>query len=79
MAEPLVCLPPARARPPACLPPICAGVLGRVNELAKPIDRKFNLAMAVVLGKDFDSVVVEDGEGALPTSGGLADTFAQCP
>ena len=36
-----------------------AGVFGRATELAKVTQRKYNLAMAVVMGKDMDSVICD--------------------
>ncbi|WIA08402.1 hypothetical protein OEZ85_007840 [Tetradesmus obliquus] len=36
------------------------GVYGRVSELVRVTNRKYNLAMAVVMQRDLDSVVVED-------------------
>lgn len=39
---------------------VCApGVYGRVSELVKVTNRKYNLAMAVVMQRDLDSVVVD--------------------
>jgi hypothetical protein len=38
----------------------CAGVHGRVSELVRVTNRKYNLAMAVVMQRDLDSVVVEN-------------------
>lgn len=37
-----------------------AGVFGRVSELVRVTNRKYNLAMAVVMQRDLDSVVVAD-------------------
>jgi structural maintenance of chromosome 1 len=39
---------------------VVAGVYGRVSELVRVTNRKYNLAMAVVMQRDLDSVVVED-------------------
>ncbi len=36
-----------------------AGVYGRATELAKVTQRKHNLAMAVVMGRDLDSVICD--------------------
>ena len=36
-----------------------AGVYGRVTELCKVSQRKYNLAIAVLMGKNIDSVVVD--------------------
>lgn len=36
------------------------GVFGRVSELVRVTNRKYNLAMAVVMQRDLDSVVVAD-------------------
>ena len=36
------------------------GVYGRVSELVRVTNRKYNLAMAVVMQRDLDSVVVAD-------------------
>ena len=38
---------------------VLAGVFGRATELAKVTQRKYNLAMAVVMGKDMDSVICD--------------------
>ena len=38
---------------------ICAGVLGRVTDLCKPRQRKHNIAVSVILGKNMDAIVVE--------------------
>ena len=40
-------------------PVVIAGVFGRATELAKVTQRKYNLAMAVVMGKDLDSVICD--------------------
>lgn len=39
-------------------------VYGRVTDLAKVAERKYNLALAVVIGRNMDSVVVEDESSA---------------
>lgn len=44
----------------ACCAVAAAGVYGRVSELVRVTNRKYNLAMAVVMQRDLDSVVVED-------------------
>ena len=44
--------------PHSCVDGI-AGVFGRATELAKVTQRKYNLAMAVVMGKDMDSVICD--------------------
>ena len=36
-----------------------AGVHGRVTDLAQVADRRYNVAMAVVMGKDLDSIIVD--------------------
>lgn len=41
-----------------------AGVFGRVSELVRITNRKYNLAMAVVMQRDLDSVVVADRKTA---------------
>ena len=41
------------------------GVHGRAHELAKVTNDKYNLAMAVAMGKDFDAVIVETEETAI--------------
>ena len=40
------------------------GVFGRISDLGKVTQRRFNLAMAVVMGKELDSVVVESNRVA---------------
>jgi chromosome segregation ATPase len=43
------------------LPKCCrAGVHGRVTELANATSKKYNIALAVLLARDMDSVVVKD-------------------
>jgi len=41
-----------------------AGVFGRVTQLAKVTQQRYNLALAVVLGKDLDGVIVDTKETA---------------
>ena len=36
-----------------------AGVHGRVTDLAKVSERRYNLAMAVVMGRDLDAVICD--------------------
>jgi SMC proteins Flexible Hinge Domain len=40
--------------------PLAAGVYGRVTELANATSKKYNIALAVLLARDMDSVVVKD-------------------
>lgn len=40
--------------------PLHAGVYGRVTELANATSKRYNIALAVLLAKDMDSVVVKD-------------------
>ncbi|KAK9820343.1 hypothetical protein WJX72_009251 [[Myrmecia] bisecta] len=40
------------------------GVYGRVTDLAKVAQRKYNLALAVVMGRDMDSVIVDSEKTA---------------
>ena len=42
------------------LHPVHAGVHGRVTELASATSKKYNIALAVLLARDMDSVVVKD-------------------
>jgi structural maintenance of chromosome 1 len=44
---------------------IYPGVKGRLSELCKPVQRKYNTAVAVGLGKNFDAVIVEDEATAM--------------
>ena len=37
-----------------------AGVYGRMTDLCRPIQKKYNLAITVAMGKFMDAVVVED-------------------
>lgn len=53
--------------PPSESPPLsrsCVGVYGRVAHLADMRDKRYRLAVTAAMGKDFDGVVVKDGEPA---------------
>lgn len=41
-----------------------SGVYGRVTELSKVSQRKYYLAMALVLGRDLDSIIVDTNKTA---------------
>jgi chromosome segregation ATPase len=41
------------------------GVRGRVVDLCKPTQRKYELAVAVVLGRNMDAVVVDEEKTAI--------------
>lgn len=43
---------------------VVAGVSGRVTELARVSQPKYNLAMSVVMGRDLDGVIVDTKETA---------------
>jgi structural maintenance of chromosome 1 len=51
------------ARSHQCLPH--AGVHGRVIDLCKPTQQKYNVAIQVVLGRNIDSVVVDHQKTAI--------------
>lgn len=44
---------------------IFPGVKGRVSELCKPIEKRFQTAVSTVLGRNFDAVVVESEKTAI--------------
>lgn len=44
---------------------IFPGVRGRVSELCKPIEKRFQTAVSTVLGRNFDSVIVENEKTAI--------------
>ena len=44
---------------------IFPGVKGRVSELCKPIEKRFQTAVATVLGRNFDAVIVENEKTAI--------------
>ena len=44
---------------------IFPGVRGRVSELCKPIEKRFQTAVSTVLGRHFDSVIVENEKTAI--------------
>ena len=44
---------------------IFPGVKGRVSELCKPIEKRFQTAVSTVLGRNFDSVIVENEKTAI--------------
>ena len=41
------------------------GVKGRVSELCKPVEKRFQIAVSTVLGRNFDSIVVENEKTAI--------------
>lgn len=43
----------------------CVGVRGRVVDLCKPTQRKYELAVAVILGRNMDAVVVDEEKTAI--------------
>jgi structural maintenance of chromosome 1 len=43
-----------------CCAPALTGVYGRVSELVRVTNRRYNLAMAVVMQQHLDAVVVEN-------------------
>ena len=47
------------------LPTLLTGVRGRVVDLCKPTQRKYELAVAVVLGRNMDAVVVDEEKTAI--------------
>ena len=60
-----------------------AGVHGRVTELARVAQRRYNLAMAVVMGRDLDAVICDTRATAQARartySGALASpAFVRC-
>lgn len=44
---------------------LVTGVRGRVVDLCKPTQRKYELAVAVVLGRNMDAVVVDEEKTAI--------------
>ena len=44
---------------------LITGVRGRVVDLCKPTQRKYELAVAVVLGRNMDAVVVDEEKTAI--------------
>ena len=44
---------------------IFPGVRGRVSELCKPIEKRFQTAVSTVLGRNFDAVIVENEKTAI--------------
>ena len=44
---------------------ILPGVKGRVSELCKPIEKKYQTAVSTVLGRNFDAVIVENERTAI--------------
>ncbi len=48
--------------PPVFDAPLPPGVYGRVAHLADMRDKRYRLAVTAAMGKDFDGVVVKDGE-----------------
>lgn len=47
------------------LRPSFLGVRGRVSDLCKPIQRKYETAVSVVLGRNIDAVVVDEEKTAI--------------
>ena len=43
-------------------PPPPAGVYGRVAHLAEIRDKRYVLAVTAAMGRDFDGIIVKDGE-----------------
>jgi structural maintenance of chromosome 1 len=41
------------------------GVYGRVSELCKPTQRKYDVAVATVLGRNIDAVIVDTEQTAM--------------
>ena len=41
------------------------GVKGRVSELCKPVEKRFQTAVSTVLGRNFDSIIVENEKTAI--------------
>ncbi|KAL8812311.1 MAG: hypothetical protein Q9223_000108 [Gallowayella weberi] len=41
------------------------GVKGRVNELCKPIEKRYGVAVSTVLGRNFDAVIVDNEKTAI--------------
>lgn len=44
---------------------LVTGVRGRVVDLCKPTQRKYELAVAVILGRNMDAVVVDEEKTAI--------------
>lgn len=44
---------------------LLTGVRGRVVDLCKPTQRKYELAVAVILGRNMDAVVVDEEKTAI--------------
>jgi structural maintenance of chromosome 1 len=44
---------------------LLVGVRGRVVDLCKPTQRKYELAVAVILGRNMDAVVVDEEKTAI--------------
>ena len=44
---------------------VCSGVIGRLCDLVKPTATKFNTAASTVLGRNNDSIVVDDEKTAI--------------
>ena len=44
---------------------VVTGVRGRVVDLCKPTQRKYELAVAVILGRNMDAVVVDEEKTAI--------------
>ena len=44
---------------------IFPGIRGRVSELCKPVEKKFQTAVSTILGRNFDSVIVDNEKTAI--------------
>lgn len=44
---------------------IYPGVKGRVSDLCKPIEKRFQIAVSTIMGRNFDAVIVEDEKTAI--------------
>jgi len=41
------------------------GVHGRVLDLCKPIQRKYDIAVSIILGRNLDAIIVDDQKTAI--------------
>lgn len=41
-----------------------SGVYGRISDLCKPIQRRYNLALTIAMGKNMDAVIVDNEDTA---------------
>jgi hypothetical protein len=60
--------------------PVPPGVHGRVTDLMKVSQKKYNLAVITVLGKEADAVVVEDSKagGCTAVQSSVAQSVCLC-